>query len=73
MNIETTRTIDELGRIVLPTNFRKQLNWGTGDKIALSCENGKIVLSLSKGRDDSACVPCGKHEGRLSILFDNQK
>ena len=39
------RSIDKLGRIVLPVSFREQLNLTTDDKIIISLEKGKIVLS----------------------------
>lgn len=49
------RSIDKLGRIVLPISFREQLNLNTDDKIIISLENNRIILSPPK----SICVICG--------------
>ena len=49
------RSIDKLGRIVLPISFREQLNLNTDDKIIISLENNRIILSPSK----SICAICG--------------
>lgn len=38
------RKIDELGRIVLPKELRKNLNINTGDDFQISLENEKIIL-----------------------------
>lgn len=42
------RSIDKLGRIVLPVSFREQLNITTDDKIVISLDKDKIILSPSK-------------------------
>ena len=49
------RSIDKLGRIVLPISFREQLGLNTEDKILVTLENGKIILSPSK----TICAVCG--------------
>jgi transcriptional pleiotropic regulator of transition state genes len=49
------RKIDELGRIVLPSELRKVLNMRHGDELAISVE-GELVI-LEKRHD--VCVFCG--------------
>ena len=39
------RKVDELGRIVLPVEYRKALNIGTGCDINLDMKNGSIILT----------------------------
>ena len=39
-----SRTIDELGRIVLPSELRKQPGWGTGEKVAVYYVNETTVI-----------------------------
>ena len=39
------RQLDELGRIVLPREFRRALAWGDGMKIAVQLDGSKMVLS----------------------------
>ncbi|MCL2405847.1 MAG: AbrB/MazE/SpoVT family DNA-binding domain-containing protein [Defluviitaleaceae bacterium] len=42
------RTIDALGRIVIPAPLRRTQNWATRDKISLSSQNNTITLQLSQ-------------------------
>ena len=56
--METTaisRTIDELGRIVLPNQLRRQADWRAGDTILISYdeENGTAILRMSKNYDNN--------------------
>ncbi len=39
------RKVDELGRIVLPMEFRKALNIGTGCDVNIEIKDGSIVLT----------------------------
>jgi len=67
MSNQTTRTIDELGRINLPTELRQELDWDIGDEINLSGTNGTIVLQLSKRYTGPLCVICSKPERKVRI------
>ena len=49
------RKIDELGRIVLPMEFRKALNVGTKCDMRMEVKNGAIVLTPN----ECVCVGCG--------------
>jgi len=42
------RHIDELNRIAIPNEMRKQLGWNVGDAVSLYCDNGKIIIELSE-------------------------
>lgn len=42
--METKTRISEGGRIVLPSNFRKELNLNVGDEVILSLEGGEIHI-----------------------------
>ena len=42
------RTIDDLGRIHLPTEFRRAVNWAIRDDINVCIEGDTIILSLAK-------------------------
>lgn len=39
------RKVDELGRIVLPVEFRKALNLGTGSDVRIELNGGSIILT----------------------------
>ncbi|MEN3314874.1 MAG: AbrB family transcriptional regulator, transcriptional pleiotropic regulator of transition state [Acidimicrobiaceae bacterium] len=49
-----TRTIDRLGRIVVPVEFRRALAIGDGDHVEISLEAGRIVMT----KVEQACVFC---------------
>jgi len=50
-----SRTIDRLGRIVVPVEFRRALAIGDHDLVEISLEDDRIVLT----RVDRTCVFCG--------------
>jgi AbrB family transcriptional regulator, transcriptional pleiotropic regulator of transition state genes len=60
------RHIDELGRIVIPIEIRKQFGLGEKDPLEISVKDETILLSRPQG----ACVFCGRtstleeHRGR---------
>ena len=61
MELFCNRTIDELGRIVLPAKLRKTLGWAERDTvdISLNPKDGTAVLKLSKKYSESKCTCCG--------------
>lgn len=42
------RKVDELGRIVLPREFREKLGIEEKDELKVSTQNGKIILEKKK-------------------------
>lgn len=49
------RRIDDLGRIVIPKEIRKQLNIEEGERLAVTCKNGNVYfekVKLTIGMDD---------------------
>ena len=53
------RKIDELGRVVIPKQVRKQLGLETDDKLNVLVEGNRIVIS-KKGK---MCVFCNEENG----------
>ncbi|MCA1839210.1 MAG: AbrB/MazE/SpoVT family DNA-binding domain-containing protein [Actinomycetota bacterium] len=49
-----SRKIDDLGRIVLPSEIRKSFGIREGDLLDISVENERVILSLQH----SSCVFC---------------
>ena len=43
-----SRTIDELGRIVLPKELREAVGWAIGDKIDILLNEDTLTLRLSE-------------------------
>ncbi len=52
------RKIDELGRIVIPMEFRNTLDLRSRDSIQISLDDGKIVLA----KVNDSCVFCGSRD-----------
>ena len=48
------RKIDEVGRVVLPRDYRKALGWHEGTELSLICEDGRIILQPFQ----SCCILC---------------
>ena len=45
------RRIDELGRLVIPVELRKQLELNNGDEIKITSEGQRIILTNPKKTD----------------------
>ena len=58
------RKVDELGRIVLPVELRRNLKIAERDELEIFVENGRIVLS----KHEEACIFCGSSRGLASYL-----
>lgn len=61
------RKIDELGRIVIPKEMRKELNLKTRDLIEIELEEREIVLR----KDEDRCIFCGSNKNITN--FRNKK
>lgn len=60
------RKIDNLGRIVIPINYRNILGLKSDDKLQIYINNGDIILSPVK----HLCVICGSNlEPKSSITI----
>ena len=53
--IGTSRTIDELGRVVVPKEMRERCGLEPGDRIEFHTEGDRIMLCKFQG----SCVFCG--------------
>jgi len=52
--------IDDLGRVLLPTELRKYLDWDKGDVLSIHQENGKVIMELTeKYYDGASNIPPG--------------
>ncbi len=57
-SIGIVRKVDELGRIVLPIELRRQLDIDIKDEVEIYVEGNSIVLK----KYEPACTFCGKSE-----------
>ena len=63
-----TRKIDELGRIVLPSEIRSKYGWGSGDSLSLyKADDETLVLKLDRKHPGHRCVFCGTSEVARTI------
>ena len=65
------RSIDSLGRIVIPKGIRQSLNIKQGDMLTLSLAGKKIIIS----KNNKVCASCGKDYdlaacGDIILCFD---
>ena len=52
------RKVDELGRVVIPIELRKQLDISEKDPIEISTMGASIILK----KHEDACIFCGKNK-----------
>ncbi len=57
------RSIDELGRIVVPKEIRTKLDINPSDPIEIYVEGDKIILT----KDQSGCLFCGSFDELVSF------
>jgi len=48
MEPKITRTLDDLGRVIIPKELREELGWNERDVIELYRENDTIVMCRAK-------------------------
>jgi len=61
--IGMARRIDQLGRVVVPAEFRKMLGTDAGDQLEMRVEDDRLVLL----RVTPACALCGNETRLLGI------
>ena len=49
------RKLDELGRLVIPMEFRKTLGWGKGVRLNMNIEGERVIVTKSA----TCCSLCG--------------
>ena len=64
----SSRTIDELGRIVLHSELRKKLNVATNDNFCLQLVDTLLVLQKLETKSEGDCPTCQIDElGRITL------
>lgn len=63
MNLKIVRKLDELGRIVLPQDFRKDLSWSAETRIAITKQGSQLILQADK----DSCFICGSEQNLTKI------
>jgi len=58
-----TRKVDELGRMVLPSELRKRFRIHEGDHLAIHVEDERIVLT----KVETGCLFCDSTEGLVNF------
>ena len=61
------RKLDDLGRIVLPIEFRRTLDIAERDEIEIFMENDRIILQ----KFEPACIFCASSRGLISYKGKN--
>ena len=68
MKRSVTRKIDELGRIVIPSDFREALGMEPGEKIEIYIEEGRVILKRTVKTDPLSEINSLKE--RISKAYD---
>ena len=72
-----TRRIDELGRLVIPKEIRRNLKIKDNDQVEINVVDNKIILnkyeSVSKDRNISIILNCIKRYLNKSVLFTSRE
>ena len=67
-----TRTLDELGRIVVPSEIRAKLGLEEGDTFAMYYVDGNtFMLQLAEKSPQKKCLLCGTNEVTETIKGKN--
>jgi len=63
-----SRIVDELGRIVIPGELRKELCFDTGDNVSLTVVGTIVILQKAEGGAGAECNHCQVDElGRVAL------
>ncbi len=60
---KVVRQIDELGRVVIPRDMRRELGLSCGDKITFQSDDNKIIIS----RLEKHCALCSSKHGLIAF------
>ena len=63
MKAEIVRKVDELGRIVLPSDMRNALGWDEKSKISITKQGNRLILQTFQ----DSCFVCGNEENIVPI------
>ena len=63
----SSRMIDELGRVVLPSGLRKD-GWSTGSTVSMyRADDRTVIMQLTEKYQGPVCVICKKSEVGIAI------
>ena len=68
MKRSVTRRLDDLGRIVIPSDFREELGMEPGEKVEIYIEEGRVILKRTVKADPLSEVNSLKE--RISKAYD---
>lgn len=61
--IGTTRRIDQLGRVVVPAEFRRTMGIREGDLLEVTSEDGRLILR----KVAPECALCGRADDLIDL------
>jgi len=64
-----TKTIDNLGRVLIPKDVRKQAGLTSDDELEITVEKGRIILEKKAHR----CVICTSGSQLIPIIVNEKK
>jgi transcriptional pleiotropic regulator of transition state genes len=58
------RSIDRIGRLVIPIELRRELGLNTGEPVQMYVENNRVIVEKYKKR----CFICGKSASSYNVI-----
>ncbi len=76
-NVNFIKNIDNLGRIVIPMDVRRQLQINTGDVLSITCNDKNIMLTKYSNLDNNSKVveilKCFVDEFNIKVILMNKE
>ena len=60
---ETTKSLDEMGRVTLPAHLRAELDLGVGALVQISLRGDEIIIR----KQQAACTFCGREDALTKL------
>lgn len=62
------RSVDAIGRLVIPIELRREMGLNTGEPVHMYVEDGKVIVEKYK----KTCFICGKHATSYTTVCDKR-
>jgi transcriptional pleiotropic regulator of transition state genes len=62
------RSVDSIGRLVIPIELRRELGINTGEPVHMYVEDGRVIVEKYKKK----CFICGKSGTSYTIVHDKR-
>lgn len=68
VDVGIVRSIDAIGRLVIPIEVRRELGLNTGEPVHMYVEDNKVIVEKYK----KTCFVCGKPAGEYTTIHNKK-